>query len=60
MQKKQMIYQKNRQFELLYSGAYKDIIYHIISYGLYPCAYIEIPMGNSLYEIEYYELHKKY
>ena len=54
-----MIYKKERQIELLYSGTYKNINYHIISYGTHPCAYIEIPMGHSLYEIEYYDLYEK-
>lgn len=58
MLKKQMIYQKNKHIELLYSGVYKDIIYHIISYGLYPCAYIEIPIKNPLYEIKYYDMYE--
>lgn len=59
MQKKRMIYKKERQIELLCSGIYKNINYHIISYGLYPCAYIEIPVGHPLYEIEYYDLYEK-
>lgn len=58
MRKKQMIYQKNKYIELLYSSIYKDICYYIISYGLYPCAYIEIPIGHILYEIKYYDMYE--
>lgn len=59
MQKKRMIYKKVRQIELLYSGTYKNINYHIISYGTHPCAYIEIPVGHPLYGIGYYDLYEK-
>lgn len=36
--------------EILDEGVYKGFHYVIISYGIYPCAYIEIPKGHKLYD----------
>ena len=53
-----MKYQTKNDIEFLYNGVYKNIEYYIISYGLYPCAYIAIPSDNPLYEIKYYDMYE--
>lgn len=51
---KEMVYQKDEIMQVLYDNQYKGYKYYIISYGLYPCAYIEIPKGHKLYGAENY------
>lgn len=51
---KEMIYKgsvENEQkvIDMLDEGIYKGFHYVIVSYGIHPCAYIEIPEGHKLY-----------
>ena len=46
---KNMMYQVNTKIELLYNDIYKNYHYYIISYGVWPCCYIEIPKGHKLF-----------
>ena len=42
--------------EILDEGNYKGWNYVIVSYGMHPCAYIEIPKGHRFYEKDYEEI----
>ena len=53
---KEMIYKKDREREILEQGTYKGYNYKIISYGWHPCAYIEIPNTDKLYNKNYYDV----
>ena len=59
MKIKPMIYQKDRKIELLYKETYKNYNYYILNLGTHPTAYIEIPKGNILYELDYNEIYDK-
>ena len=53
---KEMVYKnymENGQevIDMLDEGIYKGFHYAIVSYGIYPCAYIEIPEGHKLYDV---------
>ena len=50
---KKMIYTIKRKEEILDQGTYKGYNYKIISYGMHPCAYIEIPKTNKFYNKDY-------
>lgn len=53
---KEMIYKKENTRELLFNGIYKGIHYYIMSYGSHPCAYVEIPKNNEIFEKCYMDL----
>lgn len=59
MKIKPMIYQKDRKIELLYQDNYKGYNYYILNLGTHPTAYIEIPKGHLLYEMDYNEIYDK-
>lgn len=50
---KEMIYQENRKQEILYVGEYKGYKYLILSMGIHPTAYVEIPEGHKLNGVNY-------
>jgi len=50
---KPMIYRQERTFEILEKGTYKGYNYYIVSYGQYPCAYIELPIYSKFYGKSY-------
>lgn len=50
-----MIYQKET-FEILHQGSYKGYNFYIISFGCYPCAYVEIPENSKFYGLDYYDI----
>lgn len=52
---KQMVYSLKAKTEILHSGSYEGYGFYIVSYGVYPCAYIEIPKGHRWFGREYYE-----
>lgn len=45
---------------LLYNSIYKGYHYYILSYGTHPCAYVEIPKRNKLYNLGYIEIEDNY
>lgn len=62
---KEMIYKgsvENEQkvIDMLDEGIYKGFHYVIVSYGIHPCAYVEIPEGHKLYNAsnqnEFYDI----
>ena len=50
---KKMIYTREYKQTILDQGTYKGYDYKIVSYGLHPCAYIEIPKTNKFYNKNY-------
>lgn len=54
---KEMFYTSNRTCEILYEDYYKDYHFCIVSYGAYPCAYVEIPHCHHYYEKDYTKIH---
>ena len=40
---KEMIYGTERETEILFEGTYEGYNFFIVSYGIHPCAYVEIP-----------------
>lgn len=53
---KEMVYKgfvENGQkvIDMLDEGIYKGFHYAIVSYGIHPCAYVEIPEGHELYGV---------
>lgn len=44
-----MIYREPPYTEILDEGIYKNFHYAIVSYGFYPCAYVELPKGHKYY-----------
>lgn len=53
---KDMIYNINKEREILDTGRYKGFNYYIINLGTHPVAYIEIPKGHKLYGKGYEEI----
>ena len=53
MEKKEMVYSKERKIELLCKDNYKGFNYYILNLGTHPTAYIEIPKEHLLYGMEY-------
>lgn len=53
---KQMIYTPNRndKGEILATGDYKGFCFYVVSYGTYPCAYVDVS-NTSLANKDYYE-----
>lgn len=52
---KEMVYTKERMYEILDHGTYKGFEYVISSYGTHPCAYVGIPEGNAFYNKDWTE-----
>ena len=53
---KEMIYKNSEKWtELLHNGKYKGYNFCIYSYGIHPCAYVEIPKDHPWYGKQYYE-----
>lgn len=53
---KEMVYKgfvenEQRVIDMLDEGIYKGFHYAIVSYGINPCAYVEIPEGHELYGV---------
>ena len=57
MKIKEMIYQKDRKIELLYSDVYRGYKFYIMNLGTHPTAYVEIPKGHPLYEVDYNDIY---
>ncbi len=53
---KEMIYKPTREVTILADDTYKGYHYVIISYGVHPCAYVEIPKDHKYYDKDYREL----
>lgn len=53
---KDMTYQPKFIREILHEGTYKGYQFYIISYGVHPCAYIEIPSDSKLYGKHYFDI----
>ena len=51
---KEMIYGTERETEILFEGTYEGYNFFIVSYGIHPCAYVEIPKESKLYLLDYY------
>ena len=49
----EMIYTQECIAEVLYAGDYLGYHFLIVSYGIHPCAYVEIPKGHRWYEKDY-------
>lgn len=56
---KEMIYQANRKRELLDNGSCYGFEYFIMSFGMYPVAYIKIPKNHPFYKKEYDDICKE-
>ena len=50
---KEMIYKPVREVAILADDIYKGYHYVIISYGVHPCAYVEIPKDHKYYDKDY-------
>ena len=51
-----MIYgTKRTDGEILCSGEYEGYRYYIISYGVHPCAYVEVEMSHPWFAKDYYD-----
>ena len=46
---KQMVYQTERIFEILFEGTYEGYQFYIMNLGTHPTAYIEVPITNKLF-----------
>lgn len=57
MKIKEMIYQKDRKIELLYTEKYKNYQYYILNLGTHPTAYVEISKGHKLYNKNYNDIN---
>lgn len=55
---KEMIYQKEMKREILLEGKFKDYQFYILSLGIYPTAYIEIPKNSYLFGKGCNEIYK--
>ena len=56
MKPMQYIYDpKNPIREILYEGDYEGYHFYIVSYGMHPCAYVEIPNDHPWFERDYME-----
>ena len=53
---KQMIYTTTREISLLEYNNYKGFNYYILSLGVHPTAYIQIPKDHKLFRVIYDEL----
>ena len=53
---KQMIYKSTREKEILDSGVYNGYEYVIVSYGVFPCAYVKIPTNHKYYKVEFNDI----
>lgn len=60
---KEMVYRPLKTFEsladvcqILDEDIYDNYRYMIISYGIYPCAYVELPKGHKYYGKDIYNL----
>jgi len=56
---KEMIYQLKRKREVLDSGKSFGFEYYIMSFGMYPTAYIKIPENHPFYRKEYDEIYNE-
>lgn len=54
---KEMEYNKEIKRELLFQDNYKGYNFYILSLGMFPVAYIEIPESHKFYKKEYYEIY---
>ena len=52
-----MFYTSNKTCDILYENYYKDYHFCIVSYGAYPCAYVEIPHSHHYYEKDYTKIY---
>lgn len=53
---KKMIYKAEEHVkEILHSGSYKGYNFYIVSYGIHPCAYVEIPKNHRWFGKDYDE-----
>lgn len=52
-----MIYQKDRKIELLHCNEYKNYKYYILNLGTHPTAYVAIPKGHKLWELDYNDIY---
>lgn len=50
---KEMVYTIKDTKEVLYNGDYRGYNFYIVSYGIHPCAYIEIPKDHRWYGKDY-------
>lgn len=54
---KQMVYTtRTKKAEILATGIYKNFKYYVISYGAYPCAYVDVS-NTSLASTDYDEIN---
>lgn len=54
---KQMVYQTERIFEILFQGTYKGYQFYIMNLGTHPTAYVEIPITNKLFGKSYNQIY---
>lgn len=52
---KKMIYGPDCKKEILYEGTYEGYPFLIVSYGVHPCAYVEIHKDHPLYKKDYWD-----
>ena len=50
---KEMVYKEDWQAEVLEYNSYKGYNYAVISQGVFPCGYVEIPQKHPYYNIDY-------
>lgn len=55
-----MRYKEHRTLEVLYKDTYRGYNYFIISYGIHPCAYVELPKDHPLYGISFIDIEDMY
>lgn len=55
---KQMVYQDERIFEILFEGTYEGYQFYIMNLGTHPTAYVEIPTTNKLFGKSYDEIYR--
>lgn len=53
---KEMVYMNKSILDLLDSGIYNGYQYRIVSRGLHPCAYVELPEGHKYYGLDYNDI----
>lgn len=55
---KQMVYQAERIFEILFEGTYMGYRFYIMNLGTHPTAYVGIPITNKLFGKSYDEIYR--
>ena len=57
---KPMVYQKDRDIELLYNDIYRGYHFYILNLGTHPTVYVEIPKNHKYFQKSYIDIENIY